>query len=120
MLLGVADAKTAAALSKIIRAEGIRAKFFSSIDEARTLIAKDRPSLAILEHDPSRIDGMEMCRAIRQQETDREHQLPVVMVAALEDQARGVAAGVTWGRLNILRPTIVLYKRLRRRNGYGG
>ena len=95
MLLGVADAKTAAALSKIIRAEGIRAKFFSSIDEARTLIAKDRPSLAILEHDPPRIDGMEMCRAIRQQENDREHQVPVVMVAAQENQARGAEAGVT-------------------------
>src|SRR2546429_8521409 len=94
MLLGAADAKPAAALSKIIRAEGIRAKFFSRIDEARTLIAKDRPSLAILEPDPPRIDGMEMCRAIRQQENDREHQVPVVMVAAQENQARGAEAGV--------------------------
>src|SRR5260370_39044191 len=52
-------------------------------------------SLAILEHDPPRIDGMEVCRAIRQQETDREHQLPVVMVAAQEDQTAGAVAGVT-------------------------
>jgi phosphoribosyl 1,2-cyclic phosphodiesterase/DNA-binding response OmpR family regulator len=95
VLLGIADTKMAAALSKTIRAEGIHAKFFSNMDEAQTLIAKDRPSLAILEHDPPRIDGMEMCRAIRQQENDREHQLPVVMVATLEDQARGAAAGVT-------------------------
>jgi DNA-binding response OmpR family regulator len=95
VLLGVADTKMTAALSKIIRAEGIRAKFFSNMDEARTLIAKDRPSLAILEHDPPRIDGMEMCRAIRQQENDREHQLPVVMVAAQENQTRGAEAGVT-------------------------
>jgi ribonuclease BN (tRNA processing enzyme)/CheY-like chemotaxis protein len=95
VLLGVADTKMTAALSKIIRAEGIRAKFFSNMDEARTLIAKDRPSLAILEHDPPRIDGMEMCRAIRQQENDREHQLPVVMVAAQENQERGAEAGVT-------------------------
>jgi len=40
VLLGVADTKMAASLSKIIRAEGIRAKFFSNMDEARTLIAK--------------------------------------------------------------------------------
>jgi DNA-binding response OmpR family regulator len=95
VLLGIADTKMAAALSKTMRAEGIHVKFFSNIDEARTLIAKDRPSLAILEHDPPRIDGMEMCRAIRQQENDREHEMPVVMVAAVEDQARGAAAGVT-------------------------
>jgi CheY-like chemotaxis protein len=38
---------------------------------------------------------MEMCRAIRQQENDREHQVPVVMVAAQENQARGAEAGVT-------------------------
>jgi DNA-binding response OmpR family regulator len=95
VLLGIADTKMASALSRTIRADGIRAKFFSDVDEARTLIAKDRPSLAILEHDPPRIDGMEMCRAIRQQENDREGQLPVVMVAALEDQASGAAAGVT-------------------------
>jgi DNA-binding response OmpR family regulator len=95
VLLGIADTKMAAALSKTIRAEGIHAKFFSNMDEARTLIAKDRPSLVILEHDPPRIDGMGTCRAIRQQESDREHQLPVVVVAAQEDQARGAAAGVT-------------------------
>src|SRR5438876_1188201 len=95
VLLGIADKKMAAALSNTIRAEGIRAKFFANMDEARTLIAKGRPSLAILEHDPPRVDGMEMCRAIREQENDREHQLPVIMVAAQENQAAGAAAGVT-------------------------
>jgi DNA-binding response OmpR family regulator len=95
VLLGIADTKMAAAFSKAIRAEGIHVEFFSDMDEARKLIAKDRPSLAILEHNPPRIDGMEMCRAIRQQNNDHEHQLPVVLVAAQEDQARGAAAGVT-------------------------
>jgi phosphoribosyl 1,2-cyclic phosphodiesterase/CheY-like chemotaxis protein len=95
VLLGIADTKMAAALSEAIRAEGIHAKRFSDMDEARTLIPNDRPSLAILEHDPPRIDGMEMCRAIRQQENDHAHQLPVVMIAAQEDHARGAAAGVT-------------------------
>ena len=76
VLLGIGDTKLAATLSEAVRAEGIQAKFFSDLDEVRTLIAKDRPSLAIFEHDPPRIDGMEMCRAIRQQENDREHQLP--------------------------------------------
>ncbi len=95
VLLGIADTKLAAALSETIRAEGVDTKFFSNMDEARTLIAKDRLSLAILEHDPPRTDGMEMCRAIREQENDREHQLPVIMVAAQENQAAGASAGVT-------------------------
>jgi DNA-binding response OmpR family regulator len=95
VLLGIADTKLAAALCETIRAEGVDTKFFSNMDEARTLIAKYRPSLAIVEHDPPRIDGMEMCRAIREQENDREHQLPVIMVAAQENQAAGASAGVT-------------------------
>jgi CheY-like chemotaxis protein len=56
---------------------------------------KERPSLMILEHDPPRIDGMETCCAIRQQDNDHDHQLPVVMIASQEDQASGAAAGVT-------------------------
>jgi phosphoribosyl 1,2-cyclic phosphodiesterase/DNA-binding response OmpR family regulator len=95
VLLRIADTEMATAFSEVIRAEGIHVEFFSDMDEARKLISKDRPSLAILEHDPPRIDGMETCRAIRQQDNDHEHQLPVVMVASEEDQAPGAAAGVT-------------------------
>ena len=95
VLLGVADTITSAALSEAVQAEGVCAKFFSNIDEARTLIAKDRPSLTILEHDPPRINGMDMCRAICRQANDDEHRLAVVMVAEKEDQDSGAAAGVT-------------------------
>ena len=76
MLLGVADTITSAALSEAVQAEGVCAKFFSNIDEARTLIAKDRPSLTIPEHDPPRINGMDMCRAICRQANDDEHDWP--------------------------------------------
>jgi len=92
VLLGIADAGMAAALSEEIRAEGIRTQFFSGVDEACDLIAKAQPSLAILEHDIPRIDGLTTCRAIREHEGD---QLPVVVIAAREDQAAGAAAGVT-------------------------
>jgi phosphoribosyl 1,2-cyclic phosphodiesterase/DNA-binding response OmpR family regulator len=95
VLLGIADTRTAAALSEAIRAEGIHANFFLDMKEARQLIAKDRPSLAIFEHDPPRIDGIETCRAIRAQEKDGENQVPVIMVATQEDRARGAAACVT-------------------------
>jgi ribonuclease BN (tRNA processing enzyme)/CheY-like chemotaxis protein len=108
VLLGIADANLAATLSEIIRAEGIHAKFFSNMDEARTLIAKGRPSLAIVEHDPPRIDGMEICRSIREHENDRKHQLAVVMVATQENPMAGAAAGVTdW----LIRPFTDAYAR---------
>jgi DNA-binding response OmpR family regulator len=108
VLLGIADTKLAATLSETIQAEGIRTKFFSNMDEARMLIAKYRPSLAILEHDPPRSDGMQICRAIREHENDREHQLPVVMITTHENRAAGAAAGVTdW----LIRPFTDAYAR---------
>jgi ribonuclease BN (tRNA processing enzyme)/DNA-binding response OmpR family regulator len=108
VLLGIADTKLAATLSETIQAEGIRSKFFSNIDEARMLIAKYRPSLAILEHDPPRSDGLQICCAIREHENDREHQLPVVMIASHENRAAGAAAGVAdW----LIRPFTDAYAR---------
>jgi phosphoribosyl 1,2-cyclic phosphodiesterase/CheY-like chemotaxis protein len=92
VLLGIADPGMAAALSEEIRAEGIRTQFFSGLEEACDLIAKARPSLAILEHDIPRIDGLTTCRALREREGD---QLPVVVIAEREDQAAGTVAGVT-------------------------
>jgi ribonuclease BN (tRNA processing enzyme)/CheY-like chemotaxis protein len=92
VLLGIADPGMAATLSDAICAEGIRTRFCSDIDEARKLISKARPSLAMLEHDVPRIDGLATCRAIRQEEGD---QLPVVVIAAREDAVAGAAAGVT-------------------------
>jgi phosphoribosyl 1,2-cyclic phosphodiesterase/CheY-like chemotaxis protein len=91
VLLGVADPSMAAVLSEAIRAEGIRFNFFSAIDEARQLINTDRPSLVILEHDQAGVDGMANCRAIRQM---KDHETPVVMVAAQEDPG-AAATGVT-------------------------
>jgi DNA-binding NtrC family response regulator len=91
VLLGVTDASMAVTLSEAIRAEGIRTNFFSAIDEARNLIAKDRPSLVILEHDKTRVDGMAICRSIQQFKDD---ETPVVMVAAQEDP-QAAASGVS-------------------------
>jgi phosphoribosyl 1,2-cyclic phosphodiesterase/CheY-like chemotaxis protein len=95
VLLSISDPEMAAILSEAIRAEGIQTKFFSDIDEVRSLILTDQPSLAILEHDLPRIDGFKTCLAIRQCDGADVHQLPVVIMAAREDAATGAAAGVT-------------------------
>jgi ribonuclease BN (tRNA processing enzyme) len=94
VLLDVADPRTAAVFDEALCAEGICAKAFSSPHTARVL-AQERPWLAILEHDPPRVDGMDMCRSIRSIEEDDERRLPILMVAEQEDQRAGDAAGVT-------------------------
>jgi DNA-binding response OmpR family regulator len=51
---------------------------------------------------------MEICRAIREHENDREHHLSVVMVATQENQTTGAAAGITdW----LIRPFTDAYAR---------
>ena len=92
VLLSIADSSMAVALSEATHAEGIRPNMAAGIEEARGIIAKEQPSLAMIEHDGSRVDGMQMCRALRQ---TAGADLPVIMVAAREDFAAGTEAGVT-------------------------
>ena len=92
VMLNITDPAVAATLAEAVRAEGIRANFFSDTDAALTLIAGDRPSLAMIEHGVADRDGMTICADIRKADGD---QLPVVMVAEREDAATGAAAGVT-------------------------
>jgi phosphoribosyl 1,2-cyclic phosphodiesterase/DNA-binding response OmpR family regulator len=107
VLLGIADPRLLGALSEDIRAEGIAIRLLAAPGESGTLTVNDEPSLAILEHDRSRIDGLAACRAIRQTAGD---QLPVVLVAAREDFAGGAAAGVTdW----LIQPFTSSYARAR-------
>jgi phosphoribosyl 1,2-cyclic phosphodiesterase/CheY-like chemotaxis protein len=90
-ILGVTSSDTVAALVEAGRAEGIRTDLFSDADAARELIANSRPSLAMIEHNAAR-DGLALCRAIRQGQSDP---LPIVIVAEKEETAAGAAAGVT-------------------------
>ena len=92
ILLSIAEPSMAVALSEATHAEGIRASMAAGIDEARGILAKDQPSLAMIEHDGARIDGMQMCRALRQTEGP---DFPVILVAEREDLAAGTEAGVT-------------------------
>ena len=98
VLLHIADPATAGALSNGIRAEGLRPLFVSDIHDLKRIVLEDRPSLALIEHDPPLIDGMAACRAIRLaqgQQSGQESGLPVVVIAARQDSAFGEAAGVT-------------------------
>jgi hypothetical protein len=77
VLLAVADTRASGAISVALRAESICTQSFSNINEGDHAYAKDQPSLAIVQHDPPRTDGIGLCHAIRRQATD-EHGLAVV------------------------------------------
>jgi CheY-like chemotaxis protein len=93
VLLGIARTRTSAAVCEALQAERICARPLGSMDAVPISIAKNGPALAILEHNPPGIDGIELCRAIRRQAP--EHQLPVLIVADREDQDAGAMAGVS-------------------------
>jgi phosphoribosyl 1,2-cyclic phosphodiesterase/DNA-binding response OmpR family regulator len=106
VLMCVSDSRTGDLIAEAVRTDGIRVEFFSEPAEVPGLLAKYRPSLAILEHDAGRMDGFAAAAAIRRM--DRE--LPVVLIAAKEDQAAGESAGVSdW----LIRPFTAAYARTR-------
>ncbi|MFT4115118.1 MBL fold metallo-hydrolase [Bradyrhizobium sp.] len=87
ILISVTDPKIAAALTGAAQAEGLRTNFCASAEAARAIIARDPPSLAIIDRDAARPDSQGVCAAIRSVEDDG---LPIVVVAGDEDHADGV------------------------------
>ena len=79
VLFRVANRDLSAAVCEALRAEGIRARSLSNIDAAAVSIAQEYPALAIIEHDPPRIDGVALCRALRRHVP--EQRLAVLLVA---------------------------------------
>ena len=57
----------------------------------------------MLEHDIPRIDGLEICRAIRSELVADESKLPIVLVAAREDPVAGGWRESPIGLLSLLR-----------------
>jgi CheY-like chemotaxis protein len=104
VVLFVADTATSPVF-EALEAENIRTSTFLHTDDVLAAIA-NRPSLAIVEHDPPRIDGIDICRAIRRHVT--QDQLPVILVAGQEGHDPGAAAGVSdW----LLKPFTDAYAR---------
>ena len=85
VLISVADPKAAKSLREAAQAEGLRVNFCSSAEGARTLFARDPPTLAIIELNIARHDGI--CAAIRKME---KNESPIVAVAEQEDEADGI------------------------------
>ena len=95
VLLSIVDKRVSTAVCKALRAEGICYEACSSIEEARIFLAKKNPWLTILEHNPPRLDGMEMYREILAQAGEGGQPLPTLIVAEQEEQCSGMVAGIT-------------------------
>jgi DNA-binding response OmpR family regulator len=112
VLLQVADPRASAELSDALRAESIPVRPLGNIDAGSLSFVKDRPALAIIEHDPSRIDGIAFCGALRQHTP--ESALPILLVAKHEDTEAGTAVGVSdW----LIKPFTTAHVRTKVRTG---
>jgi phosphoribosyl 1,2-cyclic phosphodiesterase/CheY-like chemotaxis protein len=106
--LAVADPEAAAMIAAAVEAEGVPLRKFSDSSQVAEFLRNQRTSLVVLDHDPPLVDGLALCRAIRQRASADNQSLPVIMLAAREDVAGGEAAGVTeW----IVKPFTASYLR---------
>lgn len=93
VLVMITHQRMSAAVFDALRAERICPQWLEHIDARALSVARAAPALAIIEHDPPRIDGILMCSALRRHAP--EHRLPVLLVAEHEVADAGVAAGVS-------------------------
>jgi len=93
VLLTIADPRVSTTVCDALQAESIVARSLENVDATLLSALKERPALAIIEHAPSRTDGIALCRALRQHAPERR--LPVLLVADHEDADAGTAAGVS-------------------------
>jgi phosphoribosyl 1,2-cyclic phosphodiesterase/CheY-like chemotaxis protein len=114
VLLGISDRALAGLLVGVVKAEGLRARLVTDGESAVQVALSDRPSLVVLEHNLSGMDGLGACRAIRMTADTYATEVPIVIVSAEEDAVAGTAAGVTgW----LVTPFSSIYARTRLRAG---
>jgi phosphoribosyl 1,2-cyclic phosphodiesterase/CheY-like chemotaxis protein len=93
--LAVADPASLAIFTAAVEAEGVPFRVFPDASQVAEFLGTQRTSLVVLEHDPPRVDGLAISKAIRERVTGDNESLPIIMLAAREDIAGGEAAGVT-------------------------
>ncbi|OFZ98869.1 MAG: hypothetical protein A3H35_08245, partial [Betaproteobacteria bacterium RIFCSPLOWO2_02_FULL_62_17] len=81
-LLYLADSAMSAILSEAIKIEGIPFRVMADDKALLRGVIENSPSLVLIEHNPPRIDGLEIARAIRRVEGDGKIQVPLVLVSA--------------------------------------
>lgn len=95
VIIGVADAGLAVALSEASAAEGVRTVHVSDGASVLRLAKSSPPSLILIEEQLPDRDGLDVCESLR---TDGDHALmdvPVVIVGGRERAGEADAAGAT-------------------------
>jgi len=114
--LAISDPASTTIFAAAVEAEGIPLRAFSDPWALPGYVKAEPPSIVVLDHSPPQVDGLAICRAIRNGSSannQANHQadpqrLPVILLADSEDTAAGEAAGVTeW----IVRPFSSSYVR---------
>ncbi len=108
VVLALCDPVSAATFAAAVEAEKIPFHTFSDPSAIPGYVNAEHPSMVVLDHCPPRVDGLAICRAIRNGSSPDNRRadhhadsqadsqsLPVILLADREDTAAGEAAGVT-------------------------
>lgn len=110
ILMAVTDRSAADTLLDAAHADQVPVIDMRSADEVLRAIGEKQPSLIVLEQKESAPDPLELCTKIRRLKATRD--VPIIVVADVEDCQGGIAAGVTdW----LVRPFSSAYARTRLR-----
>lgn len=100
---------TAKVLSCLLTSDGYQCRIASDGIDALEKVAEEKPDLVVLDLDMPRMDGVELCRLIREREEYRD--LYIIVVTALgqdEDLARALDAGANEYLTKPFNPPVLL------------
>jgi phosphoribosyl 1,2-cyclic phosphodiesterase/DNA-binding response OmpR family regulator len=113
VMIGVGDAGLRERLAEAVRADDLTLVTAGDADEVLRQARSSPPSVLLLGRWLGGVDGLEVCRALRQAVEGEAKRLPVILVAPGEaeaDRGPGAVAGVTdW----LVAPFSTLYARTR-------
>jgi CheY-like chemotaxis protein len=95
VVLAITDPASTATFAAAVEAEKIPLRIISDPSAIPEYLKAARPSLVVLDHSPPRVDGLAICKAIRNATSAEAESLPVILLADRDDVAGGEAAGVT-------------------------
>jgi phosphoribosyl 1,2-cyclic phosphodiesterase len=112
VLLSVSDARLGALLQEAMRLEGLADPIVPRATDLRSGNFTDPYSLALIQHDPPTLDGLEVAQRIQQRQLEAGTQLPVVLVTSDPAQVgRNSTAVIDW----LLAPFSLSYARTKLR-----
>jgi len=88
VLLYLTDRDLISRLTKAISEEGLLCHVATDEQDLLCRVTADQPSLVLIGHRPPQLDGDALARAIRRSEAPGDIQVPVVLVAAANNQAQ--------------------------------